>query len=118
MTTLDYPEVSPNRAVAEAQLLRVWRTIELWLKAFAEPTSPDVPESIQLIVSDPGGRAIVGEWIRLFAQEIDLVRRARNSISHAQPINDDDLQSYLQYGNRVLSLLVHRLSREGFPPAR
>ena len=113
MTTIDYPNVSPNRALAEAKLLRIWRGIEVWLKGFAEPTSSDVPPNVQAVVVEPRGRAIVGEWIRLFAQEIDVVRRARNSISHAQPISDEDLETYLHYGSRLLGLLWRRLVREG-----
>ena len=65
---------------------------DAWLAKLAAKDSYDLP-------AEPLQR-----WFALFADEIDAVQRAANTIVANQPISDDNLAAAAQIGEKVLQL--------------
>jgi hypothetical protein len=100
MTTPDRVDIPPARAAAEAELLRLWRDLEKWLHRASEP---------QLSFDDVDVARVLDRWVTLFKEEIDFVRRSRNSVAHAEPLSNDSLDEAVQIGRRLLALLSSKL---------
>ena len=104
--------------MAEAELLRHWRDIEEWLSAVID--NPDY-ENVRLAVADvveqEAGRRTVEFWASLFQEELDFVRRARNSVANASRIDDADVVEANLYARRLLALLRERLRELGLSTA-
>lgn len=101
MTTPDRVDVPPRRALAEAEILRLWRDLETWVRRAIEPE--------QLTFDHVHVTRVLDRWITLFADEIEFVRRSRNSVAHAEPLSDDTLEEAVQVGRRLLSLLRSKI---------
>lgn len=105
MTTEEYRfRVAPERAQAEAQLIRIWEALEPYAgTAHATPTVPDT-------ITTPEAFEAVHMFANLFAEELDVVHRARNSIVHAKPVSDENLGAAIAVGERLWEILRNRLT--------
>ena len=96
--------VDPDRAQIEAELLRVWNQLEAY--ADWKPTSHRLPPGMTL----PAEHEVLQLWQNLFAEEIDVVRRSRNTIVHGLTAPDEQLQGALDVGKRLWELLEDRVN--------
>lgn len=115
--------LSPERAMLEAQLLRTWRSAELWLKVAAGRSLADAADDDEsglatAAVTDEQLRELVDRWVVLFREELEVLRTTRNAIVHARTISDDDVRDAVHLGQQVIALLTRRLSElvSGGPP--
>jgi hypothetical protein len=95
-------EVNETRAQTEAELLRVWSRLEPYATWNSSQSSPPG-------IVTPEDRNVLELWLNLFAEEIDLVRRARNTVSHALAAPDEQIEGTLEVGKKLWDLLQDRL---------
>lgn len=100
-------QVPPERAQLEAQLIRVWQALEPYDRV--HHASPTLPQD----VVTPESFEAVRLWASLFKEEIDLVHRARNSVTHAQPVTAENLKASVALGERLWELLRTKLTEVG-----
>jgi hypothetical protein len=96
-------EVGPDRAAIEAALTRIWALLEPyaeWRSGMSRPVGIRSRDEEQLLEI----------WSELFADEIDVVRRGRNTVSHSYDVTDDVLKGALEIGQRLWELLQARLT--------
>jgi hypothetical protein len=93
------PEHNAQRALSEVELIKVWEQIEEYLmRAYREPNQ----EALR-------------RWASIFGEEIDVVRRARNSVAHAFSISDSTLEEALLIGRRLIDLARKGLQEQEEP---
>jgi hypothetical protein len=94
--------VSPERAQLEVELIRIWESIEPFTRTLhATPTFPDDVRSLE-------DKEMLRRWNVLFAEEIDTVRRARNSVVHAKPVSDENLEAAVTMAKELWRILSQR----------
>ena len=107
-------DVPPERAVREVKLLRLFDEIEGALNV--SDISPDNAASLDAkdewrgLLSSERAREVVALWSSLFSQEIALLGRARNSVAHARPVSETNLERAVELADRLLGLLRERLA--------
>jgi hypothetical protein len=100
----------PDRARKEAELITVWEDLRAYLALIGGRPSRGAserpePSAIPIVAS------IISEFSTTFADQIDVVRAARNSVAHAVPISNQDLDTALALGQRLLEALSRRLDQ-------
>lgn len=107
------PPPSPNRARKEAELIALWEDLRAYLALLGGQTNRI--ESWRTDAPNPSGdpivTSIVAEWRTGFAEQLNLVRAARNSVAHAVPISGQDLDTALTVGRKVLDALNGKLDQ-------
>lgn len=89
-------------AVADAAVGKlVQPDVELgWLRKLAAPRYGAEP--------DP----LLRRWIKLFRDDYEVVRRARNNIVYTEPISDGNLAASAQIAERILGLVKNPAQRK------
>jgi hypothetical protein len=107
------PPPGPNRARKEAELIALWEDLRSYLAVLGE-RSPlgeawraDTPPALLT----PIVASVVAEWRTTFADQINVVRAARNSVTHAVPVSNDDLDTALTIGRQILNALSGKLDQ-------
>lgn len=107
--TREHREISDERAVLEARLMRAWGRLEPWV--YFASTGQNrwetprrgiiVDENVLLAMEGPLRR-----WRRTFDDEITVVRATRNSVAH-QPwlVSDDQVQAAVLLAERLYGVL-------------
>jgi len=90
-----------ERALLERRVLELWEMVNAARRfaAFAEQVGPS-KATISSVSLDRLRR-----WIVVFAEEISVLGRARNSVAHANALPRSDLRSAIRIGERLVELL-------------
>jgi hypothetical protein len=100
-----------ERSQIETELLRVWNRLEPY--ADWTPSSSRLPSG----VDTPAEVEILKYWLSLFEEEIDVVRRGRNTVVHSLSAPTEQLRGALAAGNELWRLLGQRLRTTDQPKA-
>lgn len=87
------PVVSRARAQLEAELLRLAAELERDIELAEAPSEAEAADRSSLL-----------RWRTLFAEEMDVVRAVRNSVAHARPLRDEDLEAAAELARTLVSL--------------
>lgn len=113
---INQPYGTPRqRDEARETIVSSWRLIEL-LMALAD-LRPDqwTPARARLLPADPAGSARehpsqrLDRWLSLYAEEIRVVRAARNQIVHADVLDDPQLRATEQIARVILATLFNKM---------
>jgi hypothetical protein len=101
------PTTTAGELVTEAldaelatRLIRDWEVLaaSLDLPPYRPGGRPDIPRVV--VSSDEANR-----FVNVFADELKIVRAARNNVAHARPITNDDLRAAVDISDRLLAIL-------------
>jgi hypothetical protein len=65
------------------------------------------------VLSQPRAQEVLRRWRSVFREELDLVRRARNSVAHGRDIGDDNLENAVTFAQRLLDLAMEPFTQAG-----
>jgi hypothetical protein len=101
------PATPPENADLRAQVISIWEKLDelLWI-------SPRVHPAGSIGVRDRDAAVGRQRFIDLFADELQVVRAARNLAAHGQPVDTRVLEDAVEVGNELL-----RIAREGLASA-
>jgi hypothetical protein len=112
------PPPGAARARKEAELISLWEDIRAYLGLVGGRSWRNDPSETLTPTPTPFVASIVAEWSATFADQINVVRAARNSVAHAVPVSNEDLDTALTVGRRTLDALDRRLGQFRDPQGR
>lgn len=104
--------ISNEQAVKRTELIALWARIDGFLQltqGTLQPESQVIPDEVQA--------AARARFAALFAEEIQVVSAAWNSVAHARPIDDTVLDAALELARELVRIIHEGQGIIASPPA-
>lgn len=105
-------EAQEERLAPSALALNIaWRRLEGVLSVLSGQTTDLFPEDAWIadVARTPEGRDRLLRWINIYGGEVELVRMARNSAVHHEPIREENVRSATEGATRLVEILKDAL---------
>jgi len=90
------------------ELIRLWDLLEPYTTI--ESATPSLPRNV---VNNLAAVRAVEQYVPLFAEELELVRRARNSEVHGNPLSPENRAEAVNAARQLWRILRQRLEQLG-----